>query len=828
MPFHSLALLALLAPLCSLSPRSVAVDSPGPSGPLPLALTTAPQARRPIAATLLHARVEIVDGVASTRLTLTIQNRGDAPEEATWLLPLPPGSVADDFRMTIGGKLASGEVLDAKRARGVYEGIVRAKRDPGLLEYVGRGCLKARIFPIPPRGSLDVEVGYRELLPLTGGLTRWALQVGAAGLDAGAPERTVLELTASSKRELRNAFSPIPGLHVVSEAQRVRASFEGGAVPGGELAVLFSLAEGEFGLDLLSTRASGAEEGSFLMLVSPKRDRKRAAAPTRELVFALDTSGSMSGPKLEQARGALRFFLRSLAPADRFNVVPFSTEARPFFPTTVPADAAHVEDALKRAESLRAAGGTNLTDALRSSLALRPASAGTVPLVVLLTDGLPSIEITDVHELAARAVEWNAASARVFVFGVGNDVNTVLLDTLAEQSGGTRGYVRDHEDIELAVGDLFTAIANPVLTNLELAVEGAVLERMIPRRLPDLFEGGRLVITGRYRGAGPCRVRLTANDGDERRTFEYDAVLASTPVAGLDFLPSLWAERRVAMLLDQLRLHGANAELVDEVRELGIEHRIVTPYTSHLILEEGLGMPPERGDTASAPATPGPSSPGPASPGAGGPATPGPSPRGPASPGASAERRAPDLASVTRRLVEAGVLPKDATAEEAQRLALALVKELREADQALAGLGERETGRGAVDDSVYLARLVGAGGARVDTGSSSTIPNSPGTVLTGSDAFFSGGTSAGMRVDLLSLFTRKVKDKVFVLRAGVWTDRTANEALPREDVEAFSDGWFALLERKPELAPYFAFSTRIDVVLDGRVYAVRASAKPER
>ncbi|MCE9593305.1 MAG: VIT and VWA domain-containing protein [Planctomycetes bacterium] len=780
---------------------SFAVDSPGPGGPLVMvqSSTNAPLVR----ASRMRAKVTIVDGVASTRLTLTIVNAGATPAEATWLLPLPAGSVADDFRMQIGGRLVRGEVLDSGRARGVYEGIVRARRDPGLLEYVGRGCLKARLFPIPANGSIDVEVGYREVLPRLGGMTRWSFPIASAGLDGAAPEQVVLDLELESKRTLHNCFSPTPGMHVVTENDhRARASYEGrgAGVAGGEFGVMYTLDDGDFGLDLLSTRGREEADGSFLMLISPKREATESAATKREIVFAVDTSGSMAGAKIEQARGALRFFLQSLSPQDRFDVVPFSTEATPFFGAPVAADRTHIDQALARAKDLKAAGGTNIADALHASLALRSRSNEYVPIVVFLTDGLPSVDLTDVAAILARTREWNVATARIFAFGVGDDVNTALLDTLAEDSGGTRCYVRPSESIELATGELFAALSHPALTDLALEFEGATVERVVPKRIPDLFHGGRVVVAGRYRGAGPCKVKLSGNLAGERRTFEYTAELASGPVAGLDFVPSLWAERRVAMLLDQIRLHGADPELIAEVRTLGVEHRIVTPYTSHLIVEEGLALAPRT------PGSPGGGGGGgPATPGPGGPSTPGPSSPGSPGPGSYTPRGA-DLAAIARQLVDAGVLPKSAPPEEAKRLALEIVKELRASDQALAGLGGRTGGSGAIDDSVYLAKLVGARGA-----------------MTGSDDFFAGNGRPEPRDDLLSLFTRKVKDKVFVLREGVWTDRTPVDAnAPRTSVEAFSDAWFELLRAQPALAPYFAFSTRLLVVLDGRVYEVHA------
>lgn len=250
----------------------------------------------PVAAQRLVADVRIVDGVATTRLVLTVRNDTPRQEEAIWLLPLPEGSVADQFRMRVGGVTLQGEVLDQGQARQVYESIVRSRRDPGLLEYVGRGCLRARVFPIPPQGSLDVEVVYREVLPFAGGLHRWAFPVAAAGLDGGAPREVVLDLAIQSRRTLHNAFSPTPGVHVVKQDDHhVKASFEGVGADlfERELAVLYGLSDREFGLDLLSTRARGEVEGTFLMLISPRRDLAASQRSRKSITFVLDISGLM-------------------------------------------------------------------------------------------------------------------------------------------------------------------------------------------------------------------------------------------------------------------------------------------------------------------------------------------------------------------------------------------------------------------------------------------------------------------------------------------------------------------------------------------------------
>ncbi|MCP3918721.1 MAG: VWA domain-containing protein [bacterium] len=768
-----------------------------------------------VRASNLAAEVRVTDGVATTRLALTIANGGRRDAEATWLLPLPEGSVADDFRMIVNGVETTGEVLGAERARSVYEGIVRARRDPGLLEYVGRGCLRARLFPIPAHGEIEVRVTYREILPEVGGVRRWSFPLGAAGLGGRAPESAELDLSIESRRALRNVFSPTRGLQVVKTSDHAaRASFEGRGA--GELEVFYGLSDREFGLDLLTTRAADETEGTFLMLISPKRSVDATRIANRAITFVLDTSGSMAGEKITQARAALRYFLHSLRAGDHFNVVTFATEAQPFFPGLLPANADNIAAALERAGTLRATGGTNIDGALAASLRADVPS-DLVPIVVFLTDGLPTVQEKHPDVILDHARTWNTAASRLFVFGVGNDVNTRLLDTLAQQGGGTRSYVRPGQDIEVETSALFAKLSRPVLTNLKLAVEGVELSRIVPRKLPDLFHGGRITVLGRYRGDGPRAIRLSGHVAGEEQEFVYEGSFARKAQDSYDFVPSLWAERRVALLLDEMRLHGKSPELEDEVRRLGRKHQIVTPYTSHLIVEEGLAVRRPRSGGHSPGGTyvgPGDSVPGGG--GGGGPATP-----GPGSPGAPGSR-APmtggsrtagavqaDLDRIARKLRDAGVLPKGASDAELRTLARDIAAELLAADRALRGLGEKESGKKAVDDSAYLRRLT------------------TGSVLTGSDDFFLGRAKpSGSREALLARFVRPVKGKIFYLRLGIWTDRELiGREIERVSVEAFSPDYFELLAREPRLLPYFAFSSRIAVLLNGVAYEVRMAAK---
>jgi len=767
---------------------------------------------------MTEARLEvrIVEGVASTTIHQTWRNDGLGDAEAVWVLPLPEGAVADGFTMTMNGVATAGDVLDADQARNVYEGIVRSRRDPGLLEYFGRGCLRARIFPIPSQGEVKVVVGYRQVLPERLGLREWSFPLAASGAGGMAPETLLLDLALASKRPIKNAWSPLTTLQVVQKSDHeVRASFEGSlaTLGGKELALYHSLSEKEFGLDLLAHRGAGEEQGTFLMLVSPKREWQQQDVLKKSIVFVLDTSGSMEGKKFAQARASLHLFLDSLTSDDLFDIVPFATEPEPFFASRVPATPERIGEAKARVDKLVAAGGTNIEGALSKALASQ-ASDGRVSIVVFLTDGEPTVGVTDKDAILASVKRGNTGGSRVFVLGVGAKLDTHLLDRLAQDHGGARDYVRDAERIDDKTRALFAKLSHPVMTGLELTVDGLATTQVSPARLPDLFAGDRLEILGRYAGEGARAIRLRGVVNGAPREYVYEASFPRESGGEASFVPALWAERRVAGLLDAIRLNGPNAELVNEVERLGREYRIVTPYTSHLVVEPGLrvgGIHRGPGDSATAgrggsagPAS-GPASPG--SPGVGAPGAPGtrgsgsrPMTGGGAETGSegwflgSGEKKSEeDLGRLADELARAGVLPKDAPREELVELALEVARELRESEARLQTLGQNTSGERAVDDSVYLAGLL-------------------------------RGRSGGST--LLELFTRRVQDRTFVLREGVWIEQSLVDAKPvgRRVIEAFSPAYFQLLKEQPKLAPFLALSSRLVLRAGSEVLEIREPA----
>ena len=321
-------------------------------------------------------------------------------------------------------------------------------------------------------------------------------------------------------------------------------------------------------------------------------DVKEKQVLMKDVAFVLDTSGSMAGKKLDQAKKALQFCVENLNDGDRFELIRFSTEVEPLFDKLVEASKANRTKAEDFIKDLKPIGGTAIDDALRKALALAENREGpaTRPFVVIfLTDGCPTIGTTDEDEILAHVKKESEGHTRVFCFGIGTDVNTHLLDRITEETRAVSQYVLPEEDLEVKVSNFFAKIKEPVLANPTLAFTGDIrTSKLYPSPLPDLFKGEQLVLVGRYSGKGDSAVVVQGSVNGTEKKFTYEVKFPSESEE-CDFIPRLWATRRVGYLLDEIRLHGENSELRDEVTELARKYGIVTPYTAYLIMEDESG-----------------------------------------------------------------------------------------------------------------------------------------------------------------------------------------------------------------------------------------------
>jgi Ca-activated chloride channel family protein len=575
------------------------------SGVLPLVLVLAasgparanglliPEDRKLPPLAMVHHRVTVAieDQVAVTTVEQSFRNHTDRALEATYVFPVPRGASVDRFTMWVDGKETGGELLDAKKASQVYTDIVRRTQDPGILEYLGNDLMRMKVFPVPPKGDQKVKVSFKSVCQRDAGVVEYVYPLKTDGKSTRTLEDFSVRLTLKSQKPIQNVYSPTHAIQVKRNGDRAaEIVFERDqALLDKDFQLFYGVGDADIGLTPLLYKPVTAEDGYFMLLVSPQVEASKVRVP-RDLVLVLDTSSSMSELKMGQAKKALKYCLGQLQPGDRFGVIKFSTSVVKFRDQLVPADKDYLERANKWVDDLRASGGTAIWPALDDALGMRTNDAGRPFTVVFFTDGMPTVDETNPDKIVKNVAAKNSAQTRIFTFGVGDDVNAAMLDQLADTTRAVSTYVRPAEDIEAKVTSLYAKISHPVLTDVRIATgEGVKLHEIYPPKLPDLFHGTQLVVIGRYTGDGHTAVRLSGMVGHEKKEFVYEMTFPEKTVAttGKDFVEPLWARRKVGYLLDQIRANGEQKELVQEVVALAKQYGIATPYTSYLVVPDG-------------------------------------------------------------------------------------------------------------------------------------------------------------------------------------------------------------------------------------------------
>ncbi len=530
----------------------------------------------------------ITDGVAQVDVEQVFHNPYKHTIEGKYIMPLADDAAIGKFSMFINGEEVQGRVLEAKEARRVYESIVRKMKDPALLEHVGKRMFQASIFPINADSDVKVKLAYTQMLNADNGLVAFTYPLNTEKYNSKPIETLGIVIHVESKQVVKSVFSSSHKLAVAQPGDhKVSASYEGnGIAPNRDFSLYYALSDKEFGLTLLTYRDGQSEEdGYFLARISPPRTNKEEGVLPKDICFVLDTSGSMSGEKIEQAKSALKYCVSNLSESDRFNIISFCHRVSIFKEKNIGASKEMVKEAREFVDALDAEGGTNIHDALVQAVESAPTEEEKRPyMTVFLTDGMPTVGVTDAQEIINTIAQKCNKKLRLFAFGVGYDVNTILLDTLAQKNRGTREYVQPGENLELKLSSFYNKMSRPVLTDLKLDFGGLNVSDVYPADFGDLFAGTELVVTGRYKGSGSAAVTLKGMQHGVEKHFVYENTFAADNKA-YEFLPRLWAIRKVGYLLDQIRLNGEQEELREAVVKLATRYAIVTPYTSFLVTE---------------------------------------------------------------------------------------------------------------------------------------------------------------------------------------------------------------------------------------------------
>ncbi len=523
-----------------------------------------------------------IDGpVATTHVDQVFVNDAPYEVEGAYIFPLPEEAAISEFALWVDGEKVQGRVLEKDEARAIYEGIVRQRRDPALLEYIGRNAFQARVYPIPPGGERRIELEYSQVLTAEQGLVQYVYPLNTEKFSNRPIEEVTIHVDIHSDQPLKAIYS---SSHDVAIDRRgdynAAVGYEAYDVkPDKDFVLYYAVSDDDFGLNLVSYKQSG-EDGFFLLLVAPKVEIDQDEIVAKDVLLVLDVSGSMRGEKIEQARNALQFVLENLHDQDRFNIVAFSTGLRTYARGPVPAT--ERREAGRFVDNLVANGGTDINRALLE--ALDSADAERPSVVIFLTDGLATEGVTETERILDNVTDAAGPNVRLFVFGVGDDVNTFLLDRLAQDHRGASAYVRPGMDIEEKVSAFYAQVSTPLLSDISLDWDEVHVEDTYPYPLPDLFAGTQLVLVGRYRQGGSATITLTGQVNERPQEFVYEDVTLRSS-GGDDFIPRLWAQRKIGYLLGQIRLRGESDEVIEEIVELSVRYGIITPYTSFLVDE---------------------------------------------------------------------------------------------------------------------------------------------------------------------------------------------------------------------------------------------------
>jgi Ca-activated chloride channel homolog len=529
-------------------------------------------------ATTIRATVE--GRVARIEVEEQFRNNGRGIAEGTYHYPMAGEAVFQSLSLWMGEQEMRGELMDAAKARGIYEEIVRRRRDPALVTLAGHQLLRAQVFPIQPGETRKVVLRFTQVLDKQGDALRWRYALGAEERGSARPD---IRVTLRDASLFGRPFSPTHSVDIRGADDREVIVTDAAR---GDVELFLPLRSTAPGLSVVS-HAPGGENGYFMLYVTPP-EMAETQRIGRDLTMVVDVSGSMSGTKLEQAKAAMLLMLGSLSSRDRFRLIAFSSGVRSFREGYAIADADALDRARNWTTALVADGGTNIEGALQEALrgdARRGGSSENLDVLVFLTDGVPSVGETRPERLAALAAQ-QGSRARVFTVGIGTDVNTYLLERMAQDGHGAADFVPPNGNVEQTVGSLARKLRAPALVDLHIVSSPARIVSIEPVRMPDLFAGQELVVFGRYTGGGSGPLVIEG-------TRDGRTVRVSTPVefashdSEHEYVSTLWAARRIGALTRTMRLEGETPSRIEEIRSLALRHGIVTEYTAYLVQEPG-------------------------------------------------------------------------------------------------------------------------------------------------------------------------------------------------------------------------------------------------
>src|SRR6266481_4418939 len=536
--------------------------------------------------------------------------------EAVYTFPLPQNAAVDDMTMIVGDRTVRGKVLRREEAQAVYEAAKSNGQTASLLDQERPNIFTQSVANILPGEQIKITISYVETLKYEDGsyefifpmvvgpryvpgsptgaqgtgfapdtnqvpdASRVTPQPVPEGMRAGHDVSIDVALDAGVPIDVLDSKTHDVSVERPDDRRAIVRLKDQAAIPNKDFILRYDVA-GKKIEDALLTHAS--DKGGFFTLILQPPDRVTAEDVTpKELVFVLDTSGSMSGYPIEKAKETMKLALDNLYPSDTFNLITFSGDEHILFPEPVPATKENLRKAERFLETREGSGGTEMMKAVKA--ALDPSDAQDhVRIVCFMTDGYVGNDMEIIGEIQKHP------NARVFAFGIGGAVNRFLLDNMAKYGRGEVEYVTLADKADEAADRFYERVRSPLLTDLYVDWGGLPVTDVYPQRLPDLFGGQPVILTGRYSqpATGTVRLKGARAGGPFSRDIPV-TFSASTPP--FEALAGFWARRRIDDLMSQdwlgLQRGTIHPKLKEQITQLGLDHRLMTQFTSFVAVED--------------------------------------------------------------------------------------------------------------------------------------------------------------------------------------------------------------------------------------------------
>ncbi len=544
-----------------------------------------------------NVEVEIENQYAKTTIDQSFHNPTNKTMIGTYLFPVPEGAVFSNFTIIFDGKKTAAKVLNTTEAKELFQQAVLESKDASMLQYVDNNIFSCEVT-IPPQSSKRMELEYEELLRMTGGMYKYVYTLSTEQFSSVNIESVSISVHIKSDVNIETTYSPSHSIstnRISANEVYVNYSVEN-ARPDKDFELYFSITEKDYSASMLTY--NDGEERFFLLFFNSFAE-ETGEYIAKDIIFVIDKSGSMSGEKIVQAKDALKYIIQELGNDDRFNIIVFDSAINEYSEGMKSASSGSVEDALSYINEIGAGGSTNINDALLDAVdMLKNTNNYDSPRIIFfLTDGLPTAGVTNEESIVQNVYDSNIVGevdASIFVFGVGYDVNTHLLDKISNQNHGGRVYVNPGDSIEDALKELYGKIQNPLLTDITIEFGGISVYDSLPSEIPNLYSGSEIVLAGKYKtpqnieGYNNVMVNINGSKGEDNKELTFNFQINGGEKN--NFIPRIWASRKIGELMDKIKLEGENETLIKEIKALGLKYGIVTPYTSLLVNEQNSGI----------------------------------------------------------------------------------------------------------------------------------------------------------------------------------------------------------------------------------------------